>query len=613
MLIFAVILAILRGLCFNGTPSAVADEEDRYAYSYSKINVTADENKILKVEENLTVGFLKDTNYFSRAVRGNMKSYYGFNGAALRGRGFLSRISDITAEVDGVPAQAELADPNGLNHHITIEYPDGRFKQWTYENQLYYDVKLCYTYDLSDDADGKNMFFINLFDHYYSRWFYFDGDSDNVATLEYNITFPQTPADGTALLDGNKKSDGVTVDGSTVSAVIPMRGAGSFSLRVPFGEDVFETAAEYFPYYWYFAGTVGLIILFGLVVTFIFRARKPLAPVEYEPPIMNPLHFSAFWHGYARRRDACTLILQWAHLGCVRIKKDGNRDIILTKLKDLPEGRTVAEYRYFAALFEDGEVYRSKAMRGWANRHKRYRIRYAATELAEEAGTPVTRAKGVESAKVVVMFSSLMALLVSCTYFLVVADDIIFMTFLVAIVFAFCMFARGYPLLLQMRQKRQAYKGAYRLSGILASVLILPPALMLLILIQAHYMPVYDYIHITVISLIWVFVCLYVTPNFIAKRTEEAQKTYGRILGFKKFLTAVKVSEMELMLEKNPDYYLDVLPYCMIIGLSKKLDKKTEFIAAPEWADGFDGATFASSLFGSMKRAVITRKKKERK
>ena len=83
--------------------------------------------------------------------------------------------------------------------------------------------------------------------------------------------------------------------------------------------------------------------------------------------------------------------------------------------------------------------------------------------------------------------------------------------------------------------------------------------------------------------------------------------------GFKKFLKSVKVAEMELMLENNPNYYLDVLPYCMIMGLSKKLDKKTEFLSAPDWADGFDGATFASSMFGSIRSGLVTRGKKERK
>ena len=80
--------------------------------------------------------------------------------------------------------------------------------------------------------------------------------------------------------------------------------------------------------------------------------------------------------------------------------------------------------------------------------------------------------------------------------------------------------------------------------------------------------------------------------------------------GFKNFLRLVEVREIETMIDENPDYYLDVLPYCMIMGLSRKLDKKTEFLQAPDWAEGFDAKRFAASLFGTVRRSVVTRKRK---
>ncbi len=613
--LIAVICAIFGGLCFDGGVSARAasSEDDRFAYGNSQITVTADTDKVLRVEENLTVGFIKESANLVRAVGGKMRSLTRWGNLTVKGRSYLARISDITAEVDGVPAEARTEESNGPNQHIDVRCPQEKFKKWTRENQLYYNIKLCYIWDLSDDEDGDDILYIGLFKHYYSRWFYYGGDENNTAKLTYKIILPEIPEEQTALYYGKSRTDGLKADGRELTAEVSFRTAGGYSLRAYMPSGTFDTSAEYYPYYWLFAGAVGLVIIFGAVIMFIYRGKRPLAPVEYEPPIINPLHFSAFWHGYARRRDACTLILQWAGLGCVKIKKDGKRDIIVTKLKDLPEGRTFAEYRYFSALFDGGDVYRSKDMRGMKNRYSCNRIRRASTALAEEAGSPVTRAKGTETAKCIVMFSSLVALLVSCVYFLYIAGDIMFMIFLVAVVFVFCIFARMYPLMLEMRKKRRAYKGWYNFTYLLSSLVILPPAGMLLIVISAHYMPVYDYIHIMLISVVWIFFCLYASPNIIAKRTEEAQKTYAKMLGFKKFLKSVKVAEMELMLDKNPNYYLDVLPYCMIMGLSKKLDKKTEFLSAPDWADGFDGATFASSMFGSIRSGLVTRGKKERK
>ena len=122
------------------------------------------------------------------------------------------------------------------------------------------------------------------------------------------------------------------------------------------------------------------------------------------------------------------------------------------------------------------------------------------------------------------------------------------------------------------------------------------------------FLPLYDYIYLTYIAIAWAAASVAVLPSFIGKRTEEAQRLYGKMKGFKNFLKLAEVKQMEELISENPDYYLNVLPYCMIMGLSKKLDKKTEFLQAPEWADGFEAKRFASSLFSSVKHSVITRK-----
>ena len=47
-------------------------------------------------------------------------------------------------------------------------------------------------------------------------------------------------------------------------------------------------------------------------------------------------------------------------------------------------------------------------------------MRYAATKLIDEFGEPVTHARGVETAKVMVMFSSLLTLIISFAYFIMI-------------------------------------------------------------------------------------------------------------------------------------------------------------------------------------------------
>ena len=85
----------------------------------------------------------------------------------------------------------------------------------------------------------------------------------------------------------------------------------------------------------------------------------------------------------------------------------------------------------------------------------------------------------------------------------------------------------------------------YRITSLIVSVTIFPVRAYVYFIVSSHYMPVYDYIHLTPISVLWIIICLYVLPRFIAKRTDEAQAMYGRMLGFKKFLKNVSQNSVK--------------------------------------------------------------------
>ena len=624
LLILVVLCCIFAGfLHCRGADTAYASssEDDRFVYHNSKINIIVDENKFLHIEENLTVAFIKKSDYFRRALPGKVNTYMNVNGKEIKGRSFLSRISGLSAEIDGVTAEVNSVERNGGCNYLTVTRSDGDFAKWVkYENEVYYKIKLSYVLDFSDDIDGKSSFYFNPFISYYNKWFYFNDDINDVSKLTVTVSLPAgfEEQDAALLKCGIKVDGGVKVNSSanSLTAVVPFNDIDYYALRVMFPENTFNTSVHYYSEYWWFVVAVALVMLFGIILVVIYRARRPLAPVEYEPPILNPMHFSAFWHGYARRRDVSTIILQWAQLGCIRIKKDGKKDLILTKIKNLPEGRTAAEYRYFKALFSGCDVYSSRGIRSSDFRLSYNNIRAAATNLVEEFGEPVTRAKGVETAKIIVMFSSLMTLVVSLAYFVFLAGDFGYASVLIFFIVPALaiVVSQTRKIVLTGRESKIINKNnIYKITSLIVSVCLFPAALVIYFVVSSHYMPVYDYIQITLISAIWIIICLYVLPRYIAKRTDEAQLMYGRMLGFKQFLTRAKVPEMEEMLEENPDYYLDVLPYCMIMGLSKKLDKKTEFLTAPEWADGFDAKHFASSLFYSVRHSIITSKKKVKK
>lgn len=62
--------------------------------------------------------------------------------------------------------------------------------------------------------------------------------------------------------------------------------------------------------------------------------------------------------------------------------------------------------------------------------------------------------------------------------------------------------------------------------------------------------------------------------------TEEYVAILGDILGFKDFILFTEKDRIERMLEENPDFYYDVLPYAQVLGVTDEWEKKFKGIVS---------------------------------
>lgn len=610
----ALIFGILSGVSGLNTISAHAGTTATQAYEDGYITVDVGENKVMHIVEELDVGFTDGAERYERKLVAMGRTERISGGETKKGRRYIITVHNFSAEINGKAAKASYSR-QGEYHYIDVKNPEGGdFEKWTYENQLTYKVKFEYDYDCSDDMDGSGALDLNLFYESGFKWFYHNGDENNVSKLHVTVNMPKAfdKSRVSVLKDGEDASgeNGLIVEGNTISFSTGYSGIKGCSLRVNLEEGYFTTELRVYGFYWVFVALFAAVVIAGLVLTYLYRPRKPLAPVEMKPPILNPIEFSAFWHGYARRRDICTIVLRWAQLGCIKIKKDGKRDLILTKVKKLPDGRPKSEYKYFDSLFGDGEIYSSREVRSGVNIWRKHEMRRAVGKLLDEFGEPVTYVKGVERTRFLIRYIPLFSLILIATYFIALSR---YYPGIVYLYMASCVLAAiiGSVYRTVVSVKNMALRHKLLLcAGMLLGVGF-PAVFVFIIYLAANemYLPMYDYIHLTYIVIAWTVASIFVLPKFIGKRTPESQEIYGKMVGFKTFLEKAEVPQMELLLEENPDYYLDVLPYCMIMGLSKKLDKKTEFLQAPEWAEGFDALHFAQSICRSVKRSIITKKK----
>ena len=78
-------------------------------------------------------------------------------------------------------------------------------------------------------------------------------------------------------------------------------------------------------------------------------------------------------------------------------------------------------------------------------------------------------------------------------------------------------------------------------------------------------------------------ICFYQLP----KRSHYSNQVFGQILGFKKFLETAEKQELQSMVEKNPSYFYDILPFAYVLDVSDKWIKKFEgMISNPDWYSG---------------------------
>lgn len=95
------------------------------------------------------------------------------------------------------------------------------------------------------------------------------------------------------------------------------------------------------------------------------------------------------------------------------------------------------------------------------------------------------------------------------------------------------------------------------------------------------------------------------------KRTKYGNEMLGQIRGFKNFLELAEKSKLEKLVEENPTYFYDILPYTYVLGISAIWMKKFESIAMvpPTWYDSnsaFNIIYFSNFMDTTMTTATTT-------
>ena len=465
-----------------------------------------------------------------------------------------------------------------------------------------YTIK--YTYNLGKDP-------IKDYDELYYNIIGSEWDTV-IGNLTFNIMMPKE-FDASKLgfskgKVGSTNNDGInyTVNGNTISGsydgVLNKGEALTVRCELPEGYFVDAGLAVNSNIYLMFIIPIATLII-SFLLWFIFgRDNRVVETVEFYPPEgFNSLEVGFLYKGKANSKDVVSLLIYLANKGYIKISDNTDESLFskadgfkITKLKDY-DGNDANERLFLGGLFKD------TAVSGEVTKDELYDKFYVTTnKILDNINDKENKNKIFE--KKASRKSIIVVILILISLFTTVAIPTLDYagTGEVAITLFICAFyipfyAVGFyskvPLLFRI-----VWLGFTIFhSSVFFSTLPIKDA------VTSE--PIYLIgVIVGVLCLIGMILCF----KFMPKRTPYGNEILGKIRGFKNFLETAEKDKLEAMVNCNPTYFYDILPFTYVLGVSDKWIKKFETInmQAPSWYDGHDA--FSVAAFGTFIGSTMT-------
>jgi len=91
--------------------------------------------------------------------------------------------------------------------------------------------------------------------------------------------------------------------------------------------------------------------------------------------------------------------------------------------------------------------------------------------------------------------------------------------------------------------------------------------------------PIFNWLYfITFCSIIITFIL----SIFMKRKNTEGERLFAKIISFRNYLETAEKAQLEALINSNPNYFYDILPYAYVLGVSKSWIEKFENIPVPQ-------------------------------
>lgn len=513
----------------------------------------------------------------------------------------------LPLKFDKMPVEISNIDVPGFQSGIEKNRDELTIRIGSADTYVNGSVKytISYTYDVgADNLSDMDEFNCNLVG--------LDWDT-TIAAADFVINMPKpfkaSDVNCTSGPYGSTDNSNVAwqVNGTTITGKLkkPIGNHEGLTVALPLPEGYWVGAERHREQGWLFNMITGYpLYILVIVLAFILwytkgRDNKLFPSVEFEPPEgLNPSEIGYIIDGSVDSKDVTSLILYWADKGYIEIEEEGTgkglrkkKKLTLIKTGEPGADAKTYEKQVFKKLFSYGQDDRVST-EDLANifyttvRQAQLDIKKSFTDNPEKA----IFKKGSGG------YTFLAGVLAALPVITILARAFAPMEgkgplWLLGIPFSLFLIIPALMLGSAITGQSSGSKGSIVFASLFGGFSIIFFGVFTVI---SAGIPVYRYLAAVGSCII---VCIFV--SIMSRRTEYGDKILEKVLGFKEFIKTAEKDKLEMMFEQNPQYFYNILPYAMVLGLSDKWASHFDALTVepPRWYRGYNYPRFSTAAF----------------
>ena len=388
----------------------------------------------------------------------------------------------------------------------------------------------------------------------------------------------------------DKNKNAIRIEGQNL-----IRGEGiTLSADLPEGYWVDPANYDWLMYLLY-GILIGIPLLMCLLWLLFGRDPQVIKTVEFYPPEgMTPAEIGYVIDGAIDNKDIVSMITYYASKGYLSISEYEamkTSKFMVKKLKDIYPSEKRFAKTLFHAIFESGDKNKLDELPEdfgdlyWETRDQ-LKGWYTGEKSLFTKNSRICRGAGAVLMFVPPVVSILLSALLSLE----------FLTLIGLIPLLILLMAGLLMVMITFDRRDSMKKGKRTALFVIGTVLIA-----LGILIAAGLTAYQLKSEILALLIIASTIVTYAFVLLMKSRTKQSAQLQGKILGFKDFIEAAELEKLKMLVEENPEYFYDIMPYAYVMGLSDKWAKNFENIPTnpPSWYHGGNSSMVFSTLWYS--------------